>query len=209
MANISTVSVRRVAITSVGAFSLLLGATHTSFAQNPESTPGPWEFRLSSGTFTPTRNDGVLEEGQVTAAQVSRLLGSRLAITGTFAWARSRDLASTSSPKLNVFTTDLGVEARPAQWFAGSLVSISPFVGVGAGMRSYDYRKIDAQATHNVAGYGAVGGELGIGRVGLRLEVRDYVTGFRPLVGAGSSETRNDVVFTAALRFNRQRAPKN
>jgi hypothetical protein len=39
--------------------------------------------------------------------------------------------------------------------------------------------------------------------VGLRLEVRNYVTGFKPLVGAGKSDTRNEVVMMLGLRFNR------
>ena len=58
-------------------------------------------------------------------------------------------------------------------------------------------------ATSNVAVYGSVGGELGVGRVGVRLEVRDYATGFKPLVGAGRADTRNDVVIMVGLRFNR------
>jgi hypothetical protein len=72
-------------------------------------------------------------------------------------------------------------------------------------VRSYNYRKLDVDATNTVAAYGSVGGELGVGRVGLRLEVRDYATGFKPLVGAGKSDMRNDVVIMAGLRFNRHR----
>jgi hypothetical protein len=83
-------------------------------------------------------------------------------------------------------------------------VTFSPFAGVGAGARSYNYRKLDVDATHNLAAYGAVGGELGMGRVGLRLEARNYATGFRPLVGVGKSDMRNDVVVMAALSFNRK-----
>jgi hypothetical protein len=82
-------------------------------------------------------------------------------------------------------------------------VTFTPFAGVGAGARSYNYRNLDVDATHNVAGYGTVGGELGMGRVGLRLEVRDYVTGFKPLVGGGTADTRNDVVILVGLRFDR------
>jgi hypothetical protein len=48
-----------------------------------------------------------------------------------------------------------------------------------------------------------VGGELGVGRVGVRLEVRDYVTGFKPLAGIGTSATRNDVMMMLGFRFNR------
>jgi hypothetical protein len=42
-----------------------------------------------------------------------------------------------------------------------------------------------------------------MGRVGLRLEARDYVSGFRPLVGGGSARTRNDVVALLSLSLKR------
>ena len=71
----------------------------------------------------------------------------------------------------------------------------------GAGGRSYNYRKLDVDATHNLAAYGSVGGELGIRRVRVRLEARDYVTGFKPLAGEGAARTGNDVVVMAGLRF--------
>ncbi len=48
-----------------------------------------------------------------------------------------------------------------------------------------------------------------MGRVALRLEARDYATGFRPLIGAGSSVSRNDVVLMGALRLNRHRATQS
>jgi hypothetical protein len=164
-----------------------------------------WELRVTSGAFLPTGNQrNSLKDAQVTAAQLSWVVRPSLAITGTFGWARSRDLTSAGAPKLDVFISDLGVEARPARWFAGRAVTFTPFAGLGAGARSYNYRKLNVDATNNLAAYGTVGGELGIGRVGLRLEARDYMTGFKPLVGAGKSDTRNDVVIMAALSFKRK-----
>jgi hypothetical protein len=150
-----------------------------------------------------------LKDAQVTAAQLSWLMRPSFAVTGTFGWARSRDLTSTETPKLDIFSSDLGIEARNGEWFADRGVTFSPFVGLGAGVRSYNYRKLDVDATNNVAAYGSVGGELGVGRVGLRLEVRDYATGFKPLLGAGKSDTRNDVVIMAGLRFNRHRGAQH
>ena len=47
---------------------------------------------------------------------------------------------------------------------------------------------------------------MAIGALGLRLEVRDYVAGFKPLAGGGTADTRNDVVIMAGLRFDRHRA---
>ncbi|MEO7995837.1 MAG: hypothetical protein ABI852_00245 [Gemmatimonadaceae bacterium] len=178
-------------------------------AQNKDTSATSFEFRVTSGAFVPTGSQRTfLKDAQVSAAQLSWVVRPSLAITGTFGWARSRDLRSVDSPKLDAFTTDIGVESRPTQWFAGKFLTFSPFVGVGGGMRSYNYRKLDVGATNNLAGYGSVGGELGVGRVGLRLEVRDYATGFKPLIGAGKSDQRNDVVMMLGIRLNRHRVAK-
>jgi hypothetical protein len=178
----------------------------TSSAQTPTMPqPTTWELRITGGALVPTGSQrNALKDAQATAAQLSWVVRPSLAITGTFAWARSRDVATMGAPKLDVFTSDVGVEARGRQWFSDRAVTLDPFVGLGAGARSYNYRKLDVDATNNLAGYGAIGGELGIKRVGVRLEVRDYATGFRPLVGAGKSDTRNDVVVMASLRFKKQ-----
>jgi hypothetical protein len=209
MSTSSAFSVTRTVVVAVGTLGLLLSSTRTSAAQSaPQSNA--WEFRVTSGAFVPTGNQrNFLKDAQVTAAQLSRVVRPSLAITGTFGWARSRDLSSFDTPKLDVFTSDFGVEARATQWHATRALTFSPFAGLGAGARSYNYPKLDVDATNNLAGYGTVGGELGMGRVGLRLEVRDYATGFKPLVGAGKSDTRNDVVIMAGLRFNRHAASRD
>ena len=123
-----------------------------------------------------------------------------VAITGTFGWARSRDVASIDEPKLDVFTYDVGAEARAPR--LGGALWFSPFAGIGAGARSYNYRNLHVDATHNPAAYASVGGEVGKGRLSLRIEARDYVTGFKPLDGRAGTDTRNDVVVMAGLRFD-------
>jgi hypothetical protein len=189
----------RIALFAAG---LMVASVQTSNAQTQGSA---WEFRVSNGAFVPTGSQReVIKDGQMTAAQLSWVVKPSLAITGTFAWARSRDLTAAKPPKLDVFTSDLGVEARPVQWFANAPVSFSPLVGLGAGIRSYNSRSESASTTHSAVGFASVGGEFGIGRVGLRLEVRDYVG--NPRIVAAQSAMRNDVVMSAAIRFNRQRA---
>jgi hypothetical protein len=196
--------------TAIGGSTLLVMSAFTASAQQATTQAKTWELRVTSGALIPTGSQrNSIKGAQLTAAQLSWAIRPSLAVTGTFGWARSRDLASADTPKLDVFTSDLGVEARPAQWFAGHAVTFSPFAGVGAGARSYNYRKLDVDATNNLAGYAGAGGELGVGRVGIRLEVRDYATGFRPLVGTGKSDRRNDVVIMGTLRFNRHVASQN
>ena len=136
----------------------------------------------------------------MTLAQVSYAIRSPFLVTGAFGWARSRDRAFGGDPKVDVFTYDLGAEFRAPRWTAGHATTFRPFAGVGVGRRTYNYRNLDFNATHNVAAYLSAGGEFIIRRVGLRLEVRDYVGGFKPLSGEGPAETRNDVVVMAGLR---------
>jgi len=175
-------------------------------SQTAAAPASAWEFRLASGAFVPT---GALrrsvKNADLSAAQLSWAVRPSLALTATLGWARSRDIASIDAPKLDVFTADLGVEARAGQWFEGRKVTFSPFVGAGAGAQSYNSRALNIAATNNAGAYGTVGGELGMGRVGVRLEVRDYASGFKPLSGAGKSGMRNNVVAMIALRFNHAR----
>ncbi|MEP6762864.1 MAG: hypothetical protein ABJB66_01075 [Gemmatimonadaceae bacterium] len=200
--------VARAAIMALSTIGMLM--TRNVAAQDSAPSTRTWELRATSGAFITTGSQrNSLKNAQVTAAQLSWVLRPSLAITGTFAWAASRDLGSIATEKLDVFTSDLGVEARSPNWFAGHSVSFSPFAGVGAGARSYNYRKLNVDAANNVAGYATVGGELGFKRVGVRIEARDYATGFKPLNGAGKSDTRNDVVLMVALRFNRHDAQQH
>ena len=183
----------------------LVVATAT-FAQGQEVTipVRTWELRVPGGALigTGAQRDQV-KDAQVTAIQLSRTVGHGVAVVGTFGWASSRDMAAVDRPKLDIFTSDIGLEACAHEWLSTKPVSISTFAGFGGGVRSYNYRKLDVDATNNLAGYVAVGSELGVRRMRIRIEARDYATGFRPLVGGGKSEARNDVVIMAGVRFNR------
>ena len=167
-----------------------------------DSTKSRWEFLVPSGAVVPTGVErNAIKRGNLTAAQLSYAVRPSLAITSTVGWARSRDIATVGDPKLDVFTYDVGAEARASRWINGNAVTFAPFLGAGAGGRSYNYRSLDVDATHNVAVYGSAGGDLGIRRVGLRIEARDYVTGFKPLVGEGPSRSGNDIVVLVGLRL--------
>ena len=161
-----------------------------------------WEFNISSGRMVATGSQrDAIENGNVSAAQIWFVPRSSLALTASVGWGRTRDITSTDAPRLNVFSYDVGAELR-APRLSHNALSFMPFAGAGAGGRSYDYRKLESKATHNAAAYAGAGAEFGMGRVRLRVEARDYVTSFKPLSGAGKSDTRNDVVVLAGLRFN-------
>ena len=188
------------------AASCILHAVPAS-AQSPvaQEARNSWELLFSSGALVPAgAQRDFIKDANLSTAQLSYVIRSRYALTTMFGWARSRDLGSVAAPKLDVFTYDVGAEARAPRWIGGESVSFTPFIGAGAGSRSYNYRSLDVAARHNLAGYAAIGGELGRSRLRVRLEVRDYVTGFKPLVGSGSAGTRNEVVAFVGLRLARR-----
>jgi hypothetical protein len=189
---------------ALSAFAVVLIAAANAAAQTPiaSSAKPRWEFTVNSGTVVPTgAQRGAIKRANVSVAQLWYVIHPAFALTASAGWARTRDLGSVGSPKLDMFTYDVGAEVRANRWLSSKTVSLSPFAGVGAGGRSYNYRSLHVDATHNFAGYASAGGELGIGqRLKLRLEARDYVSGFKPLVGAGSADTRNDVSVLVGLR---------
>lgn len=160
------------------------------------------EFRFPGGKLLPTGSARhTLRDAPMNAVQLSWRIEPRVAVTGTFAWARARDLSLDAAPRLDLFTTDFGLEFRTAE-HRGERVRYRGFAGFGAGVQVADHRRLDLATSTQVAGYAAIGGHLGVGRLGIRLEVRDYVTGFRAVLGAPGA-SRNDVVVMASVSLAR------
>jgi hypothetical protein len=183
------------------AAALLAAAPAAAQAQTQSEGPG-FELRPFVGAYLPTgAQRDVLEDAVLAGAQASWRILPAFAITGTFGWAPSTDRLTAGTPRLDVYQYDLGAELRAASWRSGATWTFSPFVGLGAGGRTYDYRDGDVDPTSNVAGYATVGGDVGLGPFGLRVEARDYVSRFKPLAGTGDARTRNDVALAAGFSY--------
>lgn len=196
---------RRVALgvlASAFAVLALTGMAEPAAAQvgGPSSlSQGVFEVRPFAGAFFATGDQrDLLDDAFLTGLQASVRIIPALAVTGTFGWSPNKDLI-TSSEKLDIFQYDVGVEARAASLAGNGRVDFSPFIGAGLGGRTYSYRDLDADSRTHFNGYGAVGGDLGFGRVGLRVEARDYISRFKPLIGEGDAEARNDIALAAGL----------
>jgi hypothetical protein len=161
---------------------------------------GALELRPYVGAYVPTGTQrDFLKDAVLVGAQASWLVIPDLAITGTFGWSPSKDRITAGGQTLDVYQYDIGAEARFASNVNSSSWGITPFAGLGAGGRTYDYRDLDVSSKTNVAGYGALGAELGVSRLGIRFEARDYVSRFKPLAGTGDTRTRNDVTLATGL----------
>jgi hypothetical protein len=203
----SITTLLRRAILAVLALGGLLIVTASAGAQDQVLvTPGvrvssSFELRPYVGAYIPTGDQrDLLKDAVLVGAQASWRVVPRLAVTGTFGWAPSKDRVTAGDETLDLYQYDIGAEARAPSWYRRGSWDFTPFVGLGIGGRTYKYRDLDdVDAKTNVAGFGALGGEVGFGRVGLRLEARDYVSRFEPLTGTGDATTRNDVTLAAGV----------
>ncbi|HUQ80734.1 MAG TPA: hypothetical protein VM076_06345 [Gemmatimonadaceae bacterium] len=174
----------------------------SSKAQDIHSSNG-FELRPYAGAYIPTGTQrDLLKDAVLVGGQAAYRILPSLALTGTVGWAPSKDRVTPGDQTIDLWQYDLGAELRAASWKTWGTLDFTPFVGLGGGGRTYSYRDLDVDSKTNVAGYGVLGGELGFGHFGLRLEARDYVSRFKAFDGS-DSRTRNDVTVASGftLRF--------
>lgn len=187
----------------ITAVTLLVGPSQVTAQLPSTSAHQPyWQLIVSSGTVIPTgAQRASIERGNVTAAQLTWMIRPSLAMTGSFGWARTRDITTIDTPRLHLFTWDAGTEVRAPRRMEGGPLSLRPFAGIGVGGRTYDLRDRAGQASHEPAAYISLGGEVGVAhRVTLRLEARDYLSRASSTAGR-SGGARNDVTLMAGLRL--------
>ena len=201
----------RAVLVAGAALILLVAPFSTSGAQdtisNTVTSTRPWTVRFTSGALVATgAQRNTFKDAQLSAAGLSWRVRPSLAITSTISWARSRALDVADRGKVDVFTSDLGVEMETKTWSPSAAVRFKLFAGTGAGVRSYNYLAASEDAAHHPAGYLAVGGDVSLGRVGMRLEARDYASRFTSASVPRTTDTRNDLVISAGLHFKKRSA---
>jgi hypothetical protein len=175
-------------------------------ANAQSSSQSAFQVRPLVGALIPTGDQrDVIKNAVLVGAQGSYSLNSNFALVGSFGWSPSEDKTSAARPKLDLYQYDLGLQGKLDDLTSGSAVSTRPYLILGGGARTYDLRNVaGASAQTNALGYGAIGLDLDqtSGRVGLRLEARDNVTGFKGLRGElQDRKARNDLQFVAGLTF--------
>jgi hypothetical protein len=177
--------------------SLLVAGTTVQAQETPSSRGAVRPF---VGAYIPTGDQrDFLKDAVLLGAQASWNATPNIAVTGSFGWSPSKDRIAAGDQEIDLFQYDVGLEARSSAVRVGLL---SPFIGAGVGGRTYNYRDLDVESKSNFDGYGALGFDAALGLVSLRVEGRDYISRFQPLIGGGETKTRNDVALFAAVGVN-------
>ena len=192
--------VRAARLASFAAITLsgLLAVGGTASAQGTTM----FELRPFVGAYIPTGDQrDLLKDAVLVGAQLSYNVIPAFSVTGSFGWSPSKDRVTAGNQTLDIYQYDVGGELRAASLFDGGVWNFTPFVGLGLGGRTYNYRDLNVGSKTNFDGYGGLGGDIGFGPIGFRIEARDYVSQFKPLTGSGDTKTRNDIGLAAGLSY--------
>lgn len=172
------------------------GLTTTARAQ--EQTR-PFDIEPFFGAYVPTGDQrDLLDDALTVGLTASYDVHPWVAIVGSFSWAPTTVKGLAVDDDLDLFQYDAGVEGHYPFALGGGW-AVQPFLGLGAGARTYSFRDLDVDAETDLAGYVAVGVSAQRGPLTVRLSARDYVTSFDGLDGTGDDEARNDVSIFAGI----------
>lgn len=126
---------------------------------------------------------------------------AHIVASGAYTDGRAK-FGSLLSPKTTMWQYDIGAEFN-ALANLGPSYMLRPFLGVGAGQRSYKYDDAGIGTKSGFAGYAALGLELQRSVVAIRVETRSYLTQIQEPMNA-QKWFRNDysLMFGLALHLN-------
>ena len=160
------------------------------------------EVRPFAGAYVPTGDQAdLLKSSFLVGVQGAFEVNESLHLVGTLGYATPRPDRPTIGNDVKIYQYDVGAELfRIIPFTSGDDWTFRPFAGAGLGARTHDRSDIDAQTY--LAGYGALGAEIQLRHVALRLEARDYVTRFKGLLGNEAAVARSDLMLGAGLAFH-------
>lgn len=165
-------------------------------------TFGP-EIRPFVGMFIPTGNHrDDFKDATMLGGQVAFELSEYFHVVSTVSWTHGHAKFGglTATDNTYIWQYDIGAEFGLMQSL-NDLWYFRPFVGTGAGGRTYDYRSRNVGDKTCTAGYGTVGAEFQRDILGLRIEGRGYANCFEQPV-TRAKKTRYDFGLMFGLAYH-------
>jgi hypothetical protein len=171
----------------------------TSPVARAQEQTRPFDVEPFVGAYVPTGDQrDLLDDAVAVGLTASYDVHRHVAILGSFSWAPTKVKGLATDDDLDLFQYDVGVEGHYPFALGGGW-AVRPFLGLGAGARTYSFRDLDVDAETDFAGYVSAGISAQRGPLSVRLIARDYVTAFDGLAGGGDDEARNDVSIFAGV----------
>jgi Outer membrane protein beta-barrel domain len=182
---------------------IVVGALVAGAITLPAQTPIPRpEIRPFVGAYVPTGSQrDLFKDATMIGLQGALELNPNFHLLGTFSWVPTHNKYVGFDENVNIFAYDIGAElglVRPL----GERWEFKPYVGLGAGARTYAYKANGLADKTCAAGYGALGSEFQLDRVALRFEARDNVFCFKSPIAGVESKTRNDVALAFGVAYH-------
>lgn len=158
----------------------LIAAMSTTQAQDYQ-TKVRLEIRPFAAMFVPTGTQGLDFKSAATfgfAGALELNENAHILASAGVTNGHSKNGALLTSDQSTMWQYDIGAEFN-ALHELGTHYLVKPFVGVGAGMRSYSYKEPGVSGNSCASGYASLGSELQRNAVALRLEGRGYVSCFK------------------------------
>lgn len=151
---------------------------------------------VATGAQRETLEDAALIGAQL-AVEVHRIVH----LVGAFSYVPSQTRRPDGGyDQVRLFQWDVGAELNTRQRTRGDWTP-KPFVGVGVGRRTYE--NIDRHLRHGYPTlYGGFGVEYQTDVIGLRVEVRDYVSRFAGYDGSEPRGMRNDIAVAVGIAYH-------
>jgi hypothetical protein len=164
-------------------------------------TGTPFEVRPFVGANIPTGTQrDLFKPAALFGVQAAVEVRENFHVLGTFGWVPAQNKYDVLDADVHMFQYDVGLEYGMVGHMGASWL-IKPFVGLGAGARTYVFDANELKNRTCLAGYGALGTEFQIARAAIRLEARDNVFCYNSPV-IDQKKTRNDVGLALGLAYH-------
>jgi hypothetical protein len=182
-------------------FASLVALAATGLVASAQEPMRP-EIRPFVGMYMPTGTQrDLFKDAAMYGVQAALEFRPEFHMLGTFGWVPSQTKYTSLADDVQIFQYDVGFELNMVRPL-GDAWLFKPFVGLGAGARSYFYENENLKDNTCAAGYGALGMEFELNRAAIRLEGRDNVFCFRSALPNVKSKTRNDVGLSLGLAYH-------
>ena len=180
---------------------ILAVALCASAAVLPAQTPA-LELRPFGGASIPTGTQrDYFKDAAMFGLQGAIELKPALHMIGSFSWVDGKNKYSVSNINVDIFQYDVGAELGLVTSL-GMGWEMKPFLGLGAGARTYRFSADQLSNKTCTLAYGSAGSEFQIQKFALRLEARENVFCYRsPIVGQ-KSKTRNDLGLNFGIAYH-------